>query len=114
MALSNSIGQSIPNSGVLKEKPIGFGVVVVINLVEEVNVVGQGQETVSKAARSQELTVVAGGEDVAFSLLVGWGTLPDIHDYIKNGPGNDPDQLRLGRLPPLEVQAPQNAGPARQ
>ena len=52
------------------EAAISLGVVVVINLVEEVNIVSQGQEAVGKAPWYQELTVVAGGKDVTFPLLV--------------------------------------------
>lgn len=40
------------------EATIGLGVVIVVNLVEKVDVVSQGQEAVSKATRYQELTVV--------------------------------------------------------
>ncbi len=96
------------------EATIGLGIVVVVNLVEEVDIVGQRQEAVGKATRYQELTVVAGGEDVAFPLLVGWGALPHVNDHVEDRPGDDPDQLDLGGLTTLEVEPTQYAGPAGQ
>lgn len=67
-----------------------------------------------KTAGYQELTVVAGREDVAFPLLVGWGALPDVNDHVEDRPGDDPDQLGLGGLPTLEVEPTQHPGPAGQ
>ena len=67
-----------------------------------------------KAARDQELPVVAIGQEVAFPLLVGRRTLANVNDHVQNGPGNDADQLGLGGLAPLEVEAPQYAGLGRE
>lgn len=88
---------------------VALVVVVVVRLVQELHLVGQGNEAVAEAARNEQLSLVLSGKLNGYPLLVSRRPLAEVYCNVHYSALAYSDELCLRMLAVLEVDTAQNS-----